>query len=243
MPAAKTGAQSPDSHRAVFDSADAGRTEAFLTAAYGIRVKINSSRDHHRFRQVRLGSGPFYVNSIHHNATTDVRAEPFPALAVIRMHRGIGANLVVDSQLGPGDLALFGQPGAPNHMRYENVVYTTVVVPLQAVAEVARNRADDDLGPLRFPSLRPACAVAARQWRQTVEYVTQNLRVNPDAMSQPLLNNATTRLLAATLLTTFPNTWLAEPHYLDRVDATQPRCPGRSPSSTPTPTSISAPPT
>jgi AraC-like DNA-binding protein len=100
------------------------------------------------------------------------------------------------------------------------LVYTTVIVPLQAVAEVARNRPDDDLGPLRFPSLRPAGAVAARQWRQTVEYLTQNLRVNPDAMSQPLLNGATTRLLAATLHTTFPNTWLTEPHYLDRVDAT-----------------------
>ena len=153
-------------------------------------------------------------------AATEVRAEPFPALAVIRMHHGMGANLVSDSRLGPGDLALLGHPGAPNHMRYESAGYTTVVVPLQAVAQAASNRPDDDLGPLRFASQRPVGAVAARQWRQTIDYVTQNLQINPDTTSQPLLNGATTRLLAATLLTTFPNTWLTEPHHRDRVDAT-----------------------
>jgi transcriptional regulator GlxA family with amidase domain len=39
-------------------------------------------------------------------------------------------------------------------------------------------------------------------------------------MAQPLLSSAATRLLAATLLTCFPNTWVSEPHQYDGTDAT-----------------------
>lgn len=213
--------EGPDPHQVVFDSTDTGLTEAFLESAYGITVKLSGDRDNYRFRHVVYGPGPFLVNTIDHTATTEIRAEPFSTLAVIRMHGGVRTRLDLDQRFGPGDLALSGNPGEPYHTRYESTRYSTVVLPLWAAAEAARNRPDDDLGPLCFSSLRPTSPAAARHWLRTVDYVTASLRTDPRAMAQPLLNGATTRLLAATLLATFPNTWTAtEPHHQDRVDAT-----------------------
>lgn len=98
-----------------------------------------------------------------------------------------------------------------------NVLGTVVRVRLHAAADVAGNRPDDVLGPLRFTTLRPANSAATRSWLRTVDYVTTSLRTNPDAMRQPLIATVNTRLLAASLLTAFPNTWTADP--VDRTDA------------------------
>jgi transcriptional regulator GlxA family with amidase domain len=91
---------------------------------------------------------------------------------------------------------------------------------MAAAAEAARNRPDDDLGTLAFGSLRPPDPTAVRRWVQTVDYVTDSVRADPDAMREPLLSGAATRLLAAAMLTTFPNTWNTEPVQIDRTDAT-----------------------
>jgi AraC-like DNA-binding protein len=209
-------------HRRVeFDSTDTGRTEAFLESAYGTAVKISGDRENYRFRHIMFGPGPFYVTAVDHTATTDLRAAPYDALAVIRMLRGVRTRLDLDERFGPGDLALHGTPGEPSHARYESTGYTSMVVPLAAAAEAATNRPDDTLDRLCFASLRPGDPAAAARWLHTVDYVTTRLRADPDAMTQPLLNGAVTRLLAATLLATFPSTWTAtEEHHQDRVDAT-----------------------
>jgi AraC-like DNA-binding protein len=208
------------STRIVFDSTDPECTEAFLSAAYSTSVKISGDRENYWFRHVLVRSGSFYVNTMDHTGTTEIRAEPYPALAVVRMRRGIRTRIDLDQSFGPGDLALSGNPGDGYRTRYESTRYDTVIVSMPAAVEAASNRPDDDLGPLRVASLRPISPAAAQRWLQTVDFVTTSLRANPDAMSQPLLNGAITRLLAATLLATFANTWTTEPHRQDRVDAT-----------------------
>ena len=66
----------------------------------------------------------------------------------------------------------------------------------------------------------PPCVPAdARRWRQTVDYVTHSLLDHPEVMTHPLLSGAATRLLAVTMLTTFPNTWITESAIEDRRDA------------------------
>lgn len=136
------------------------------------------------------------------------------------MQRGVRTDLDRDDHLGPGDLAISGQPGEMVHLRYASARYTTVQIPLQTAADAARNRPDDDaLVPLRFTALRPARPADARRWRQTVDYVTRSLLDHPEVMTQPLLSGAATRLLAVTMLTTFPNTWITEPVIEDRRDA------------------------
>ncbi|GII03081.1 AraC family transcriptional regulator [Planobispora takensis] len=106
-------------------------------------------------------------------------------------------DLDLGDRLGPGDFTVHAQPGRPYHTRPASVRSTAVMVPPEVAAEVARNRPDDPLPPLRFASLRPACPAAARCWLRTVDYVMDSLRANPTTMAQPLLAGATARLLAA----------------------------------------------
>jgi AraC-like DNA-binding protein len=190
-----------------FETTDPDRAEAFLTSTYGNLVKISGRPVDYRFRHAQIGPGPFHINSVQYAASTEVHAGAYSALSVMRMHRGVRTSLDSDRELGPGDLALHGPPGRPSHLRLVDVAYTSVVVPMQAVAEAARNRPDDELGPLHFASLRPCSTAAAQVWLRTVAYVTDCLRINPDGMAEPLLSGTTARLLSATLLATFPNSW------------------------------------
>jgi len=211
----------PNRDGVAFQSADPGHTEAFLSAVFGTPVTISGDRDNFRYRIARLHLGSVQVSNVDQTATTDVHADPLPAqLCVFRIRRGVRTDLKHGERFGPGDIGINGEPGEQMHLQYASTCYSGIVLPMQAVAEAARNRPDDGLRPLRFDSLRPVHPAAAQRWLHTVEYVNEQLRAFPDAMTQPLLSDAITRLLAAALLTTFPNTWIAEPHHQDRTDAT-----------------------
>jgi AraC-like DNA-binding protein len=207
-------------HEVVFESSDPDSTEAYLTHAFRNPVRIHCDRDKFRYRLVRLHSGPFDFSTVDHSATTDYQADRPPALAVLRMLRGTHTDVDINKRLGPGDLSLHGQPGQPFHTQATEAWYTVLFVPTQVIADAARNRPEDEPGPLRFDFLRPAHPAAALRWQHTISYVIESVRANPETMTQPLLSGATMRLLAATVLTTFPSTWTTDTHAQDRVDAT-----------------------
>jgi AraC-like DNA-binding protein len=216
----ETATRRPDHHQVEFTATSPESVQAYLTAAYGAPVRFSSDHCSYRFRHVRRGPGPFHLDAFDHAGTAECHCRPVPALACVWMQGGVRTDLDRDDHLGPGDLAISGQPGEMVHVRYASAQYTTVLVPLQTAADATRNRPDDDaLVPLRFTALRPACPADARRWRQTVDYVTRSLLEHPEVMTQPLLSGAATRLLAVTMLTTFPNTWITESAIEDRRDA------------------------
>ncbi|BFU44762.1 AraC family transcriptional regulator [Krasilnikovia sp. MM14-A1004] len=210
----------PDRHRIEFATTDPDRAHAYLSTAFGDITRISGGRAGYRCRHVRLGPGPFHVDTLEHPMTGDYRVDPLPVLAVTRVRRGTRINLDRDDRCGPGDLTVYGQPGEAFRVRLVDCVTNPVLIPTTAAAEVARNRPDDDLGLLRFTSTRPTDPAAARRWLRVAAYVADSLRATPEVMAEPLLAGTTTRLLAATLLTTFPNTWITEAHPRDRTDAT-----------------------
>jgi transcriptional regulator GlxA family with amidase domain len=63
----------------------------------------------------------------------------------------------------------------------------------------------DTSRPVRFTECRPRTTTAGRHWARTIDYLT-DLLVNPEALAQPLILGSAARHLAATALTTFPNT-------------------------------------
>ncbi|MCK9923016.1 helix-turn-helix transcriptional regulator [Frankia sp. AgPm24] len=132
------------------------------------------------------------------------------------MHAVVGT----DDRYGAGDVVLHGQPGEPHHSTSTDITSTSVLVTIQAAVDVARNGPHDPLPPLRFDALRPAGPAGARTWLQAAAYVTDSLRTNPEAMAQPLLAGSASRLLAAAMLSAFPNNWITEPRHYDRTDAT-----------------------
>lgn len=203
----------------VLDTTDPECAEAHLASVYGGAMKASRGSSDYRFRHVRLGAGPFHLDTIEDALTSQYHAEPLPALTVVRIHRGIRTDLATGERFGPGDLTVHAQPGDSSDTRLASVLESVVHVPLRAVAEAAGNRPDEDLGRLRFATLRPVSPAAARDWLRTVDLIATSLVTNPDGMSQPLVAGAASRLLAASLLTNFANNWTAQPHPADRTDA------------------------
>ncbi|MBV9208307.1 MAG: helix-turn-helix transcriptional regulator [Actinobacteria bacterium] len=207
----------------MFETADRERGHEYLAKAYGVSLKITDSGGNYQLRHVRSGPGSFYIDTVAQTVTTEYQAGPMASLVAIRMQSGLRAVLDTSAgidPLGPGGIAVRGQPGQPCHVRLEPSVVTAVVIDHQVAAEVARNAPDQQLGPVRFTSMSPRSAAAARNWRYTVDYITDTVLPNQETASSPLITSSATRLLAATMLATFPNTWIIEPCPLDRADAT-----------------------
>jgi transcriptional regulator GlxA family with amidase domain len=95
----------------------------------------------------------------------------------------------------------------------------TVMLDLAVLAQVAAASPDRVPGPIRLTSLQPRSALAALQWQRTVTFL-RDLLANTEAVAQPLIRGNAARLLAATVLATFPNTAIIDPTAQDRQDAT-----------------------
>lgn len=206
----------------VFDSTDPERTEEFCRSAYGNASKFSGDPAHFRFRASLHTLGPIKLTTIEQTVTIETRADPLPLyLGVVRIHQGLRTDHTNDERFGPGDIGINSKPGQQHmHIRNDSTRYSAALIPMRTLASAAHNRPDDELGPFSLESLRPADPVAARQWLRTIHYITENLRSDPEALAQPLLAGAATRLLAASLLSAFPNSWTTEPRHHDRTDAT-----------------------
>jgi transcriptional regulator GlxA family with amidase domain len=71
--------------------------------------------------------------------------------------------------------------------------------------------------PIRFTGLEPVDAAAARLWKDTVSYVVRTV-LREDTVATQLVIGQASRLLAAAMLSTFPNTATAAGGSLDRTD-------------------------
>ncbi|RZU53562.1 AraC-like DNA-binding protein [Krasilnikovia cinnamomea] len=210
----------PDRHRIEFATTDPDRARTYLTAAYDTMLTIQRDPATYRLRHVRLDPGPFHLDTMEHQATTEFRGRHFMPISVVRVHRGLRTDLVHDDRFGPGDLVLQADADRPCHLRQESFLGSLVGIAPQAIAEAAGNRPEEPLPPLRFTARRPAHPADARRWLYVVDYVTDSLNTAAEFITHPLMIGPMTRLLAAAVLTTFPNTYIPEACYQDRTDAT-----------------------
>ncbi|GAB1691805.1 hypothetical protein [Krasilnikovia sp. M28-CT-15] len=210
----------PQRQRLEFVTADPDHAQTYLSAAYATAVTIRAARDTYRFRHLRLGPGPFLVDTLDDQAPAEYRSGPAAAILVGRVHRGWCMDLALDDRYGPGDLVLHADLDRAYHGWHESLRASIVALPPQAVAEAARNHPDGPPPRLRFTATRPAHPADARRWLSVVDHVSDSLHTAPEFITNPLMVGPTTRLLAAALLTTFPNTCVPGPHHYDRTDAT-----------------------
>ena len=88
---------------------------------------------------------------------------------------------------------------------------------------------------LEFTGMQPVSVLMAAHWQSVVRYVVRDVLPNAEAMASALIRGQTQRLLAASLLATFPNTALEALTTPQRVRSSRLRCAARWRSSTPTP--------
>ncbi|GAB1641227.1 helix-turn-helix domain-containing protein [Krasilnikovia sp. MM14-A1259] len=209
-----------DRYRIDFATTDPERARAYLNTAFDSAMTIRAHPDTYRFRHTRLGARPFHLDSLDHQAVIEYRCGPEAPIMVTRVHRGLRTDLDRDIRYGTGDLGLHVHTGRTQRVRQEALQGSLVGIAPQVVAEVARNDPERSGTPLSFTAVRPGRPADVHRWLRVVDYVADSMHSAPEFITHPLLVGPFARLLAAALLTTFPNTCTTEPRHYDRTDAT-----------------------
>jgi AraC-like DNA-binding protein len=134
-----------------------------------------------------------------------VRSEPQGSLVVVRIDTGRmeyerGA---VNERFLSGDVYVDAEPSLPAILRVLGFEAQTTVLDMAVLAQVAAASPTRAAGAIRLTSFRARSAVAALQWQRTVTFLRDVLE-NAETSAQPLVRGNAARMLAATVLTTFP---------------------------------------
>jgi AraC-like DNA-binding protein len=118
---------------------------------------------------------------------------------------------------GPGDVFIANQPGAEFRSKTHDIDVLTTTLPSALFTEVADTHPDHAGAAVEFTSYTPITGRGQR-WRDVARFV-DDLLGDPDAAA-PLVIGTAARLLAATALSTFPNTLLDGEDTTEHADAT-----------------------
>jgi AraC-like DNA-binding protein len=207
--------------RTEFTATDSDRVIDYLNQAYRTNLRVTGVRSGTLFRHCRADAGSFAIDDLQLPLHLGVRQTPLESLVILdleagRFERECGG---VTEQFASGDVFIDADPTLPAALRMFDVRAQTVMLDLAVLAQVAATAPARAPGPIRFTGYQPVSPAAAEHWRHTVSYLREVL-VNTEASAQPLIRGNAARLLAATALTTFPNTAVTDPSAQDRADAT-----------------------
>jgi AraC-like DNA-binding protein len=207
--------------RIEFETTDPARAIEYLSSAYRASLQVSGLRAGFLFRHSRADGGSFALDEVRMPVDLTVRQEPLQSLVIVqidagRMERACGE---VSERFVSGDVFVDAEPSLPATLRLLEVVTQTVVLDLAVLTQVAATSPTRVAGPIRLTSYQPTSVSAALQWQRTVTYL-RDLLANTEAAAQPLIRGNAARMLAATVLATFPNTAVIDPTAQDRHDAT-----------------------
>ena len=207
--------------RVEFSTTDPERAIAYLSHVYRTSLRVSGARDGYLHRHARADGGLFAIDDVWLPLHVDVQQEPLDSLIIVqidsgRMERECGD--VSERFLG-GDVFVDAEPSLPATLRMLGVEARTVMLDLGVLAKVAATSPARVAGPIRLTSFKPRSALAGLQWQRTVALLRDMLE-NSEAAAQPLIRGSAARMLAASVLTTFPNTAIIDPTAQDRRDAT-----------------------
>ena len=194
--------------RISIDTTDPDEAHSYLQTTYVEHsVRLTGSRDQFRFRHHITDGGSFFVARYEHSMNCQVDTDPFGYLLVGQVFGGrlrLKAHGHDDLSPGRGELFLL-DPHAPMRINWESFQAGLVKLDLDVVQRVAAETTGNP-AQVRFGLSRAVSAERARHWQRLVRYVAQDFCNNELAYTSPLIYGHTMRLLAATVLETFPNT-------------------------------------
>ena len=209
----------PGPQRHEFSTTDPELAREFLNQTYGTRLLLRSSRDSMtRLASTLTDAGSFTVSdlTLPGDLTLDVTGLDTVVIGsmiegTVQFDRGKDTD-----RYQPGDVALGSWPGQASYTsRNHRLRCRGLILPVSLLYTVA-GRAPS--APLRFVSPRPASAADRTRWTSTTGYI-DTLLTSPAAAASPLIIGSAARLLAATVLVAFPNSWDTDPAARDRTDA------------------------
>lgn len=143
------------------------------------------------------------------------RTEAAPSEALFVAHPRAGRCEVATTQrevrFGAGETVLV-DPHRPLEVWLDDVDYDVVRLDLPSTQKLAAEVSELAPDAVRFWLSRPMSAPRQRHWRAVVEYVHREVVDNDEIVASPLARAEAFRLLAMTLIHTFPNAALHALH-------------------------------
>jgi AraC-like DNA-binding protein len=198
----------PGLYRNEFTTDDLAEAREFLNRTYGGRLLTASVPPGSPFLAVsHTRTEAFAVSDVALPADLTFAVGPLDQVVISTVTRGavqIERGQDID-RYGPGDV-LLGSTQQGLTVRTHGLSDHNVILPLRLLHAVAGTEPGAS-APLRFLSPRPVGPAGRAQWTAVTRYV-DGLLANPEASLSPLIVTSAARLLAATVLTVFPNTAL-----------------------------------
>lgn len=208
----------PGPQRHEFSTTDPELAREFLNQTYGIQVLVSNVREGMtRLAATLTDAGPFTVSDVTLPGDLTFGTTGSDTVSIDTVIAGtIQDDRAKDTnRYQPGDVLLGSWPQASFTTRTHLVRARALTLPVSLLYTVA-GRAPS--APLRFVSPRPASAADRTRWTSTTGYI-DTLLASPAAAASPLIIGSAARLLAATVLVAFPNSWDTDPAARDRTDA------------------------
>lgn len=207
----------PGPQRHEFSTTDPELAREFLNQTYGMQVLVSNREGMTRLAATVTDAGPFTVSdmTLPGDLTFGITGSDTVSIDTV-----IAGTVQVDrakdtNRYQPGDVMLGSWPQASFTSRTHRVRGRALTLPVSLLYTVA-GRAPS--APLRFVSPRPASAADRTRWTSATGYI-DTLLASPAAAASPLIIGSAARLLAATVLVAFPNSWDTDPAARDRTDA------------------------
>ena len=189
-------------------------------SGHGMRITPRGRPGRIRADQTQL-SPAVYLQQLSCACALDLQAEPFGVLLVAHVRAGrLGYRSVGgERRYGPGDVCFAVQHDHPNTAQYADLTMAVAVIAPELLGQVVGTAPGRSPQPVRLTGYQPVSARAAQYWKASYAYVRSEILSIPGPGAHPLLVGVAERLLAATVLATFPNNALTDPTIEDRRDA------------------------
>ena len=206
--------------RRSFATTDPSRVGEYLQRTFGPGLAVRGERRDLHLRIEGLHAGTYGIDDVELGGVS-VSVEPHDVLTIARVQSGSidWRQRRVADRFGIGDVVILGDLDVGHWCRWNDAGALVVTVTGELIQRVAAGDPEARVRRVRFTGHRPISAAAARQWLQTVGFVTESI-TNEEAAASLLVIGSAGRLLAATALATFPNTSVLDQRPVDRTDAT-----------------------
>jgi AraC-like DNA-binding protein len=189
--------------RLEFATANPARVGELLGRAYGREVRLLTVAPGATVRHVHYDAGSFSVSETTIPGRLSYACEPVDTVFVTEVTAGrlrltCGSR---DEPLATGRPVLGAGQGVTQVFHSRDARIRQLIIGTGLIDDVAGARAGHSV---EFRGLQPRSEVLAKLWRQTAEYVAHVLRSS--SADSPLVVAAAARMVAAAVLTCFPNT-------------------------------------
>jgi AraC-like DNA-binding protein len=201
----------PPVQRHQFKTTDPEHAHEFVRQNYtehSMRPPVKS--EEFVFAHTTTSSQSFSVGWVHYGIVAKVRADSYRGKLHIaqllsgRFQFDVGRESIRATRAQP----VLAPPLRSVQIEWDIPEVGMVTLDAAMVADYAAGVAGIHPAGLVFTGMEPVSALMARHWRSVVRHVAHDVLPNAEAMASPLIRGQTQRLLAASVLATFPNTAL-----------------------------------